>query len=360
MSSQDLLLQVLRRPTQVISLDLLDWDALIRQARRTNLLARLGFVLKANMLLESVPDAPRRHITSALLMSERQDKAMRWELDCIRAALRRVPAPVILLKGAAYLAAGYANASGRMFGDLDLLVPKCNLAKAEAELKIHGWQGTVTDEYDQQYYRRWMHEVPPLRHNVRKTVVDLHHSILPESSRTSVNIACMIEEARPIGSSGLFVLCPVDLVLHSAAHLFHEGEFNNALRDLSDLDSLLIEFSNQDKKFWISLTERSKKTGLTRPLYYAIRNVRYFFSTDVPDHVVKEMDCFSPSFRHLMDGLYRLALRPLESRQSAAVGASRFLLYVRSHWLRMPVHLLTYHLARKFVLRCFAGQVADR
>lgn len=351
MNSQDLLLRILRTPHLVQSLEAVDWDLLIRQARRVNLLARLAYLLKSSNLLEVVPDKPKRHLTSVLLMSERQDKAMRWELDCIRTAVRRVPSPVILLKGAAYLAAGYPNALGRMFGDVDILVPKKNLAKAEIELKIHGWQATVTDEYDQRYYRNWMHEVPPLRHNIRNTVIDLHHSILPESCRIKVNISCMIKEVLPLGESGLFVFSPVDLVLHSATHLFHEGEFNNGLRDLADLDSLLSEFSSQDERFWGKLIERAKQTGLTLPLYYAIRYVHYFFSTAIPDCVQLEIRRFSPRFPKLMDVLFLSAFRPFESSQSFSVRTSRLLLYIRSHWLRMPSVLLTYHLGRKLFLR---------
>ena len=41
---------------------------------------------------------------------------------------------------------------------------------------------------------------------------------------------------------GFAVLAPEDMVLHSATHLFNEGEFDRGLRDLNDLDLLLREF----------------------------------------------------------------------------------------------------------------------
>lgn len=354
MQASDPLFEVLRSPLLAISLSVQQWDLLISQARRTNLLARLALLFENAGILHEVPAAPRMHLESALLMSQRQDRAMRWELDCIREALIRVPQPIVLLKGAAYLAAGLQNAAGRMFGDVDILVPKENLAKTEAELKIHGWQDTVSDQYDQNYYRKWMHEIPPLQHNLRRTVIDVHHSILPETARVRVNINCMIDAARPLGKSGLHVLAPADMVLHSAAHLFHEGEFNNALRDLCDLDSLLTEMSHADPVFWQQLIDRAAITGLTRPLYYAIRYTKLVLGTAIPDEMIHKVDAFSPWLPKAMDALYLRAFRPLESRQDAGVNIARFALYLRSHWLRMPTHLLTYHLVRKFFVRSFA------
>lgn len=41
----------------------------------------------------------------------------------------------------------------------------------------------------------------------------------------------------------------------------------------------------------------------------------------------------------------------LEDQETWGVGASRWLLYVRSHWMRMPPHLLAQHLPRKAVQR---------
>lgn len=276
---------------------------------------------------------------------------MRWELDRLRHELRRVPRPIILLKGAAYLAVGTPNARGRMFGDIDILVPREHLAITEAELRIHGWQDTLTDSYDQRYYRTWMHELPPMCHNVRSTVIDVHHSILPDTARYSVDIGAMIESARPIGTSGVSVLAPVDMVLHSAAHLFTEGEFQNALRDLCDLDSLLRHFGQNESSFWDLLLPRAEAVGLERVLFYALTFSTHLLMTPVPERVLATVQKFAPPGPGVMKGLYEQALRPIESLQSRSVRKARFLLYLRAHWLRMPTHLLCYHLARKAFLR---------
>ena len=65
-----------------------------------------------------------------------------------------------------------------------------------------------------------MHELPPMRHMVRQTVIDVHHAILPETARLKPDSAKLRAAALPLGGrKGLLVFSPADMVLHSATHL---------------------------------------------------------------------------------------------------------------------------------------------
>jgi hypothetical protein len=161
---------------------------------------------------------------------------VRWEVKCIQRALADVGVPVILLKGAAYVMAGLPPAPGRFFSDIDILVPKATLPAVEAALMLHGWATTHHNAYDQRYYRTWMHELPPMRHATRLSVIDVHHAILPETARLRPDPEKLRDAARPLDpNESVMVLAPTDMVLHSALHLFHDGEFDSGLRDLVDL-----------------------------------------------------------------------------------------------------------------------------
>ena len=48
-------------------------------------------------------------------------------------------------------------------------------------------------------------------------------------------MATLLARARPLGDSGFHVLAPEDMVLHSAVHLYQEGELDHGMRDLLDL-----------------------------------------------------------------------------------------------------------------------------
>lgn len=346
-----LVLQALLAPESVDRLTPAQWDLLIRQARRANLIARLACLLQPR--LETVPLGPRQHLHSALLIARRQGIATRWEAGRIRAALAPLGLEPILLKGAAYLLAGRPAAEGRLFGDVDILVPRARLEEVEAALIGAGWAfDAELSDYDQRYYREWMHEIPPLRHVERDTALDLHHTILPPTARVKVNTPALFEDTLALPDMpGLRVLAPTTMFLHSAAHLFHEGELDNGLRDLFDLDALLRDFG-RDPAFWAQLVPRARVLGLGRPLFHALRYTTRLLGTPVPADVMQAAAEDAPRSQALLDACYERALMPVHaSCANAFTGVARTALYVRSHWIRMPAGLLARHLARKAWLR---------
>lgn len=354
MARRDLIVEVMLKPELLHELSMLDWDLLIRQGRRANLLARLAYKMTQNGSIDAVPTAPRRHLKSALQMAQRQDIALRWEVECIQKALKDTNTKLVLLKGAAYAMAGLAAAKGRTFSDIDIIVPKNKLGQTESELMIHGWHGSHNDIYDQRYYRQWMHEIPPMRHIKRGTTIDVHHAILPETARVKVNTEALMQSVIPLlDQNNIYILQPTDMFLHSATHLFHEGDFEKGLRDLFDLDSLAFQFG-ANPGFWELLVPRAVTLGLTRPLYYALRYSSVMLDTTIPTHVLDASKIGRPVYfvAKLMDLCYFRALRSTHaSSETSGVWLAHFVLYVRSHWIRMPAHLLVYHLGRKAFMR---------
>jgi len=353
-TSLDQLTPVLRHPEGLTALGLAEWDLLVRQARRADLLPRLCVLLAEQDRLDAVPERPRRHLLSARIVADKHAQQVRWEISRIRRALAPTGLPLLLLKGAAYLAAGLPAARGRLFTDIDLLVPKDGLPVVERMLLLHGWVTTHLDAYDQRYYRQWMHELPPLRHLHRHSVLDVHHTILPETARLHPDPAKLRAAARPVpGMDGVQVLAPIDMVLHSATHLFHDGELNHGLRDLVDLDDLLRHFGVDDR-FWRHLVRRAEELELRRPLYYALRYTHRILGTPVPEDVMAAAEAGGPPplADAAMDALLRRALAPEHPTcADRLTGVARWLLYVRSHYLRMPVRLLVPHLVRKSLKR---------
>ena len=348
------LLEVLRRPDELPVLSLPQWEALILQARRANLISRIAHRLRERNLLEAVPRAPRAHLEAALILAAAQAEAVRREVTYIHRALARVGVDIVLLKGAAYLMAGLPAADGRMFTDIDILVPLERLTEVELALRLKGWVTTHHSAYDQRYYRQWMHELPPMRHGIRMTVVDVHHAILPRTARLKPSSAKLLAASRPIdGDERLRMLAPMDMVLHSAAHLFHNEELSHGLRDLGDLDCLLRHFGSQPG-FWDELPRRAVELDLARPLYYALRYASTILGTPVTGATMAAAEADAPPkpLRGLMDFLYLRALRPNHPTCADAwTPLARWMLYVRAHWLRMPLPLLIYHLSHKALVR---------
>jgi len=332
------------------------WESVLGQARQSGLLGRLGMLYRDRNWLDAVPASPRHHLESGVTLVERQQHEVQWEVHNLRKTLMGLGAPVVLLKGSAYLMASLPPARGRLFSDVDVMVPHAQLQAAEAALFGGGWVSDERDAYNQRYYRQWMHEIPPLRHVLRGSVIDLHHTIAPPTSRFKVDARRLFENLVPLsGCEGLYVLAPADMVLHSAVHLFQEGEFDRGLRDLLDLLDLIKHFEQRDA-FWPDLVERARDLGLQLPLSHALRHLKRLFEYMPPAAVMGDIEEMRPPAlqRAMLDWALQKALKPVHpSCDSAGSGLARWLLYVRSHALRMPVHLLMPHLVRKAWMRRF-------
>ncbi|MEJ5999775.1 nucleotidyltransferase domain-containing protein [Paucibacter soli] len=326
------------------------WELLLHQARSARLQARLAQQFRDSGQQDRVPAQVLRHFEAALTLAESQRRALQWEVHEIQRALRPLPGPVVLLKGAAYVMAGLQAARGRIFSDVDVLVPRASLNDAEAALMLAGWHSTHHDAYDQRYYRQWMHEIPPMLHNTRATVIDLHHNILPLTSRIAVDAGALLAQVVPIeGWPGIYRLGDADMVLHSACHLFLDGEFDKGLRDLCDIDALLREFGARPE-FWQQLPARAEALGLSRMLFHALRQSMRVFGTPVPAACLAAVSGAAPAapLLRLMDAVLARALRPEHASCSdAGSRMARQFLYLRAHWMRMPLGLLLLHLGRK-------------
>ncbi|MDP2370729.1 nucleotidyltransferase family protein [Rhodoferax sp.] len=353
----DLISTVWDQRNQCPDLAMTDWELLLGQARRTGLLARLAQQGLDCGWLDQVPTGPRQYLQGALRLVERQKLAVQWEVNCIRRALSGLHASVVLLKGAAYVMADLPPARSRLFSDIDIMVARDRLTEVEAALFAAGWISAERDAYNQRYYRTWMHEIPPLKHVQRNTVLDLHHTISPPTSRFKVNSTSLFDQIRPIeNGSGLFTLSPTDMVLHSAVHLFQEGEFGHGLRDLLDLDDLIKHFASQDGTFWIALLARAQELGLGIPLSHTLVHLQRLFGTAPPAELQAAFAAVRPGWttRKAMSVLLGAALRPQHpSCDTRFSGIARWMLYVRSHYIRMPAHLIIPHLLRKAYMRQF-------
>ena len=344
------LVGVLACPQEARALSLGQWDLLVRVSRGAKLAATLCDRLRADPGLQSIPDRPAAHLLSEHVVAEYQAQMVRLELRHVELALGPLAAPVVLLKGAAYLLQDRPWARGRMLSDVDLLVPQDQLDAVERALTAAGWASEVSDPYDQRYYRVFAHELPPMVRPGAALEIDLHHTLLPVSGRVHPNVRALFETSEAIPGTRFHALCREDQILHSAAHLFQDSDCADRLRDLVDLDGMLRDLGTEDAA-WRTLLDRARLHELGRPLWYAVYFSRALLGTPVPPPAVDALQSSAPGVvvRRLMDRLVPNALLPGDPDRLPPfrVQVSEFLLYVRSMWLRMPPLVLLPHLARK-------------
>jgi hypothetical protein len=243
------------------------------------------------------------------------------------------------MKGTAYAAANLAAGVGRSIGDLDIMVAREDLSFVEASLLNAGWEWVKPDPYDDQYYRDHLHELPPLLHRERDRMIDFHHTILPLTASPTPDAGAILESALRL-DHGLHVMALADMVLHSTAHLFDDGDLAGGLRNLWDINLLLRQFSEADETFWMELVARTEIHGLSNEIARALRLAAFLYAAPVDDSWA--------SRSKFTDTLYirRLLARDGYGRETRKL--MRFAFYVRSQWLRMPPLMLARHLWTKW------------
>jgi Uncharacterised nucleotidyltransferase len=277
-----------------------------------------------------MPDAVARILEEARVNAEYQRRSALWEADCARRALADYSGKVVLMKGTAYAAAGLKASEGRHIGDLDIMVARGDLPPVEAALLTAGWEWVKEDAYDDAYYRDHMHELPPLIHKTRDRMIDVHHTILPLTARPRPDAAAMLADSVAL-ENGLYVFSPTDMVIHSAAHLFADGELDGGLRNLWDIHCLVSDFA--DEAFWPALKSRADHHQLWPAVHRAARLAHQLYGTEVPNDWSDSQDKW-----HVL----RLTARDDWGRGTRKF--IRLIFYIRSHWLRMPPLMLMRHL----------------
>ncbi len=337
------LLAVLCDPRRFLALDPLAQGLAFQRARRLALAGRLAAGLAA-VADEGDPAPPLRAAVAGALRSQRyREGLIRRELDILaRDFLPRFDAPVVALKGAAYLIRGLDAALGRIAADVDLLVRERDVDRAAALLGSLGY--TVAEEkdnpYDRRYYRVFMHEVAPMRHDERGVELDLHFRLLPRTHRLAFPMDAVWERIRPAGTGGYFVLDDADLFIHAAIHFLIDGEGREATRRMLELHDLLRLWPDPAAAR-AAVLPRASELGLLRPLEAA------FLLLDELD------DALAGRRPGMRPGPLRLARRALWRVQEEEEGGrpaalARFALWMRGHLLRMPLPLLARHLVTKW------------
>jgi hypothetical protein len=347
-----ILLNVFSQPEQYKTLSTQQWQDIICQASASQLLGRLTFYIDRYKI--DIPSDVEWHLRSAEKIANKQRLQTVREFHEVTKALPRYANSLVFLKGSAYIAKDLPCAYGRTFSDIDILVPKTKLNAVERTLKFSDWLKTEIDDYDEKYYRTWMHEIPPLTHAKRGTVLDIHHNILPPTNKYSPQIEKFhIEKTTVEGVGEINTLDDFDLCIHTAVHLFTESEFHHGLRDMSDIDMLLRHFqqkyqNDNDGDFIALLINRSKELGLFDYTRLAIRYAHLVFKSPLGSYKLSSLTCSKSLLGQFEDFCFINIFKPEHSscRDWKTVLATHFL-YWRGHLIRMPLRLLAPHLARK-------------
>ena len=345
-----LVIRTIRDPESAKDFSKAQWSLLVREARSRNVLGRVLLEIAEKMAPEYWPSRVRQIFQGEANLASHRRLSLKWEVEGLVSLLGQIKVAPVFLKGAAYAIQDFPFAAYRNFGDIDLMIPRERLADAERILTAGGWLPTNKNPYDQYYYRTWMHELPPLKHIHRGTILDLHHAILPLTARYSPSPSHLFDKAHELEHiPGARILAPEDMFLHAATHLFCEGEKENSLRNLCDLHDLFGELRSDDKYSDEALVQRATELDLIPILALASRYLHRVLQTPGAASLYASLHENSVSSKlgvSFQDWMFDTAFIG-KNGGGESDGFSAWVRYMRGHYLRMPMGLLARHLSRK-------------
>jgi hypothetical protein len=350
------LIAAISDPGRLRGLDAKAWQPLLSCARRNGVLAYLASRADMRGVTEDLPPFARDALSSARLSAARIGQLALWELDRVSRVLRPAGISIVALKGVAYLLRGFPHASTRRMSDIDVMVRKELLPDAERALRTAGWIFANANSYDEQYYRTWSHELPPLQFpdacwRWTCTTPFAHQPVACDPTLRR----CGRGQNRR--GSGAFICCARRTACCTPRSIC--SSTRTSIRAFERW-SICTSSSPHSRSAMGSgdgwSTERAE-LGLERPLYYALRGLVDVLATPVPGELMKDTSAFGPPapIAAWMRKTLATVLSPVDPEPWPARHRTKlWLLYVRSHWLRMPAHALVPHLARKALRRTTA------
>ena len=339
------IIDVIKSPETLAHFSLAQWNDLVFILRKEKLLARVYLLLSEQSLLHIIPEPALRHFSNAVKMSTKQAIIAKSEAEKLSSSLSDKARYIVFLKGVAYSLSNSPAALGRIYADIDIVVPKESLKSIEEFLTVFGWYSEELDDYDEHYYRQWAHEIPPMCHSSRGTVLDIHHNLVPPVSGKHIDIESFIENYREeVG--GVTVLSEPAKFFHSAIHLFFNDDMTSAFRDMTDL---YLITKSQSSSFYVDLLNIIDDYGFEKECMLALYFLQTGYDVVFPQSVITRLVEFKKKSNRWE---LRLLARLIAPKHKLLVqGESRlvqFLGEMRGHWLKMPMHILFYHTGMKF------------
>lgn len=276
---------------KILSPDL-DWAYFFKRAQgqRLSPLAYKAF-LKINGIQDIIPSDIWQGLRDAYYSTLGSNILGLAQLEEIIAGFQKQDIAVVIFKGLMLAELVYGDMGLRYSGDLDILIKKEDILKADKVLRgLNYYPAFNLGDFEEIYFSNYRNSFFYYHRGHKQNPLHLYWRIfdrLPYHKDTSSSIDRVWQQAEPIklGNISLrtFSLCHqiIYLSLHALSHCFCP------LILLCDINELFR--IKKDKLNWNSLFEEASKFGLLKPLYYTLYLAAQILETDIPQGLLSKI-----------------------------------------------------------------------
>jgi hypothetical protein len=226
------------------------WDRLAASAQVHGVAPLLYYTLHTTGWLPQIPPHVQQTLRSEYYRTTARNTIIYQELTRILNVLQQQQIPVVVLKGAALAATVYPEIGLRPMVDLDVLVPRKDIARSVEVMKEIGYCHSFA-ELRPGYNVQYMHHISLRKISSPDIILEIHHSLITsEVDWVAPPLDWFWKETRqwsqssheqpPPGDTKMVQFSPVAHILYLAAHLTIQHELERSpLIWLYDLHLLL-------------------------------------------------------------------------------------------------------------------------
>jgi hypothetical protein len=197
----------------------------------------------------------------------------------------------MVLKGAMLAETVYKNPALRPMSDVDLLIRRQDVDKAEKALLDSGYN-LLTTEFSKRWAEKFGGERLYAKWSDFPIYVDVHWYITNYVWMGSDGMEAEAERiwyracATELLGINTVSLSPEDLILHISIHLAIQ-HFNFRLIWLRDIAEVVRHY--QGKIDWQRIVDRARQLGIEMPMHYSLKCAQELLKAQVPDKVLAEL-----------------------------------------------------------------------
>ena len=269
----------------------LDWDRVTEISYRHGIAPLIYYNLKRREVTGVVPGSGLNKLKESYYGNAARNRLLYRELHKVLGSLKDVGIEVIVLKGAVLAETVYPNRALRPMNDIDLLVRKEAVSRAEDKLAELGYSWRESRRSKEWFKEHHHHlafvgpEATPI-----EVPVEVHWNIHRPSTAFHIDIYEMWNRAEraKIADVDTLVLSNEDLILHLCLHACYH-KLIGGIRTLCDITETVRRYAQQID--WGQLQRRSYQWDISEYVYVTLRLAKELLGAGVPEGV---LDSFEP------------------------------------------------------------------
>ena len=271
-----------------------DWPLFLRKAVREGVAPLIFHQLRRHRLEDCFPPACRRDLANIYQATLKRNLSLIVALRRALSAFQSAGIPCIVLKGMVLAERVYPNLALRGMSDVDVLIRKEDLFRADAVLAALGYTSrdataAVAINNPVGYlasleYRKA--ETAPLNLNLHLHWHPVNTSVPATAFVDGIDLDRLWEKAveTEVADSPVLMLCPEHLIIYLCEHALRVGHSFDRLILVCDIYFTIRAFANRID--WEFLVRESRRFGLSRFVYHGLTIVRHHTVLDILDESI--------------------------------------------------------------------------